>query len=577
MADIEFRAIAPTDRDMVVAALDADPQEAAAYSFATNYVWGNGVFTAHVADVCGCCVFRWTGRDGTPYYIFPFGRGDKAAALRAMRGALERDGVFNVFGMNAAQARLLQSVFPCEFALSSDRDMTDYLYLAADLATLPGGRYQGKRNHVRRFKASGDWSLEDITNGNIDDCRALYAEWLAEKRAAGSEDIGTIDHEERAAENAFVHFAEAGLIGGLLRKAGRPVAFALGERLSLETAIVHFEKALPSVEGASQTINMEFSARLASLGFKYINREEDMGIPNLRRAKMSYHPLRLVVKYGAKLADNDAKLVPFSASEDDRPDIERLWAEVFDDPPEYIKLFLDAHQEPDTFLVVRREGELAAMCALLKAEFTASGIPGDARYIYALATAPKWRGMGLATLLLDTALEIGEVPLILQPDEGLLRDFYVRRGFEEAFSPEEWSVARDDSAASATFRPADADLVRHRRADITSGDRVDWDEAAVAFAIDDCANMGGGALETDHGEIILYYPEGPGSSEFAPDSLRVVETTVPAERRVAVFSALMARRGAQRTFYRNRGAMVKYPEGYEGPRISNGYFNLALD
>lgn len=559
----DFHPITLADRGWIGEALDADPQEAAAYSFATNYAWGNGAFTAAVARVGDCCVYRWTDDDGTHYYNFPVGRGDKAAALRSLRAMAERDGVFNI-EMSETQARLLQSVFPGEFLLSYNRDMADYLYLASDLATLPGSRYQPKRNHVRRFKADCDWSFEAIRDGNIPDCRALFDEWLAEREADGSEDVETISHETAAIHLALDRFGEIGLEGGLLRKGGRPVAFAIGERLSDETAIVHFEKALASVEGAFQTVNQVFSAHLASLGFKYINREEDMGIGNLRKAKLSYHPLRLVRKYDAALSD------VVSASLADRPDVERLWIDVFGDTPEYVKLFIDAHFDPDSFLLIRRGGELAAMCALLKTEFVAGGVPASARYVYALATAPKWRGRGLASRIIDKAQEISGVPLILLPGTDGLRPFYSRRGFADAFAREEWSVERDDSAARASFRPADARLLVRRRENMMAGDYVKWDEEAVAFAMSLCAFLGGGAVETDQGETILYHPAGGRE-------MRVLETNVPPERRQTVFSALLARHGLERAFYRNRGGMVRYPEDYDGPRIDGGILNLALD
>lgn len=564
LTDDIFHPVTLADREWIVEALDADPQEAAVYSFATNYVWGNGAFTAAVARIGDCCVYRWTEDDGTHYHTFPFGRGDKASALRTLRAIAEKDGVFNVIEMSEQQARLLQSVFPGEFLLSYDRDMADYLYVASDLATLPGSRYQPKRNHVRRFKAGGDWSFEAISEGNIPDCRVLFGEWLSERKADGSEDVDTISHETAAINLALDRFVESGLVGGILRRGARPVAFAIGERLSDETAVVHFEKALPSVEGAFQTVNQEFAAHLASLGFKYINREEDMGLGNLRKAKLSYHPLRLVRKYHAALSD------VVSASLADRPGVESLWIDVFGDTPEYVRLFIDAHFDPDSFLIVRRDGEIAAMCALLKTEFVAGGAPASARYVYALATARKWRGRGLATRIIDKALEISGTPLILLPENDELRSFYVRLGFADAFTREEWVVERDDDAARASFRPADARLLVRRREYAMAGDYVKWDEDAVSFAISLCVFLGGGAVETDQGETILYHPTDA-------ESIRVLETSVPSSRRPAVFSALLARHGARRAFYRTRGGMVRYPDGYDGPYIEDGRLDLALD
>ena len=87
-----------------------------------------------------------------------------------------------------------------------------------------------------------------------------------------------------------------GLQGVMVLVAGRVVAFALGERLNRETAVCHFEKADPFMEGAGQLVNREF-CRLLFTDCLYVNREQDLGEPGLRGAKSSYHPVALLEKY----------------------------------------------------------------------------------------------------------------------------------------------------------------------------------------------------------------------------------------------------------------------------------------
>ena len=564
LTDTTFHPITLDDRDWIRDALEAEPQEVAMMAFATNYTWNDAGCQVEVARICGCCVYRWRLRNGMRFLTFPFGRGDWLGALRSLREVVG-DAEFRFFALSSEQTRRLLSAYGGEFQISFTRDMSDYLYLASDLATLPGGRYQPKRNHVRRFKAAGDWRLDELDGDGIDDCRALLGEWLEEKRLSNPEEAEDLENETMAMRRAFDDFGPAGLIGAILRKGERPVALAIGEALSPTLAVVHFEKALPSVEGASQTINQEFSRLLQARGFEYVNREEDMGIPNLRKAKMSYQPLRLVRKYAARLSD------VASATDADRTDIERLWGETFGDPPEYISRFLDAHADAGAFLVIRRDGELAAMCALIDAEIVASGEIASVRYVYALATAPKWRRSGLATRILDAALEHGRTPLVLLPGDNAARDFYRKRGFTDAFIGETWRVGCGDTVPDATFRPADTHLLLRRRESMLEGrDHVKWDEAAIGFAISDCEALGGGALETDRGETVLYYREGGRK-------LRIVETSALPERRGPVLAALMETAGADEAVYCNAGGMIRYPDEYEGPRITDGYLNLALD
>ena len=87
--------------------------------------------------------------------------------------------------------------------------------------------------------------------------------------------------------------------GGLIRVDGRPAAFTLGEALHTSCFLLHFEKALDQAyTGIYAAINHEFARRNLE-SFVYVNREEDMGVEGLRKAKLSYHPAILQEKYVA--------------------------------------------------------------------------------------------------------------------------------------------------------------------------------------------------------------------------------------------------------------------------------------
>jgi len=89
------------------------------------------------------------------------------------------------------------------------------------------------------------------------------------------------------------------LIGGAVEVQGRLEAFSIGGRLNADTAVIHIEIANPVYEGLAQFINREF-VKNEWAAYEYINREQDMGVAGLRRAKMSYHPARLIRKYIVK-------------------------------------------------------------------------------------------------------------------------------------------------------------------------------------------------------------------------------------------------------------------------------------
>ena len=149
---------------------------------------------------------------------------------------------------------------------------------------------------MNKFTKTYDWVYEKITDENIDDCLAMLYKWK-EKNC----EPGNIEKHAEAcvSENALRKREFLGLKGGLLRANGEVVAFALGEQINEDTLVVHIEKAFSEVPGAYAVINPQFLIH-ESGGLKYVNREDDVGEPGLRKAKLSYHPEFLVEKGFAK-------------------------------------------------------------------------------------------------------------------------------------------------------------------------------------------------------------------------------------------------------------------------------------
>ena len=130
---------------------------------------------------------------------------------------------------------------------------------------------------------------------SISEAKAFVDEFYKEKNDPELAD------EAGAREEMFEHYETLGFLGGMLYQNGEPVAFTAGTKLDNEVFDTHFEKALPGVEGAYTMVNREF-ARLVRAEYPDIvafNREEDMGIEGLRKAKLSYHPDILLMKYFA--------------------------------------------------------------------------------------------------------------------------------------------------------------------------------------------------------------------------------------------------------------------------------------
>jgi hypothetical protein len=183
------------------------------------------------------------------------------------------------------------------------RDQYDYIYRRTDLATLHGKHLDAKRNHIHRFRAEHpDFEYRPLTPELFDECRRLTEIWQARMKFKDASD--TIDVERQVMETIFSNWDALGMIGGSIFVDGRMVAFTYGSAVTTDTLDVCVEKADRHVEGAFAIINQQFAEHLPEQ-YTYLNREEDMGIPGLRQAKLSYHPEILLTYNVVHITKND--------------------------------------------------------------------------------------------------------------------------------------------------------------------------------------------------------------------------------------------------------------------------------
>ncbi len=193
----------------------------------------------------------------------------------------------------------LQEAEKIEAQVLADRDNADYVYRVADLALLPGRHFAKKRNHITRCLAAfPSCAYEAIGPENLEECLAMQERWCA-SRDCGAEP--GLCGEYQAILETFAHYEEFALLGGAIRIEGAIQAFTIGEELRPGTAVCHFEKAMAEFHGLGQLINQWF-ARHGLAGFTFVNREQDLGIAGLRKAKESYYPDHLVEKVRLVLA-----------------------------------------------------------------------------------------------------------------------------------------------------------------------------------------------------------------------------------------------------------------------------------
>ena len=188
------------------------------------------------------------------------------------------------------------------FKIESDSDNFDYVYLAENLIKLAGRKFHSKKNHLNAFrKTYPEAEYLPITNEIITLCKLELNNWYkARKDSPDETDDPFIAYERAAIIEILNDFSYFSLKGGAIRLNGRIIAFTFGEKLNRDTAVIHVEKADPNIRGAYPAINQAFIEHEFS-DMTYINREEDMGLEGLRKAKESYQPVKMVEKFSALL------------------------------------------------------------------------------------------------------------------------------------------------------------------------------------------------------------------------------------------------------------------------------------
>ncbi len=298
---INYQPLRLQDKPQYDALLTASGQRGCEYSFANLYLWGR----QRGALVAGnLTLFSQFNRRSV--YPFPVGPEDKGPVLDAIIHDAQARGIpCRLTGLTDADQAFLQQRYPGRFRIHADRDSFDYVYDIHALADLRGRSYQKKRNHIHKFHQSFPHAQAlPLTRELVGPVEQMLESWYAQRLAA---DPQADFHMERSALKKALKAYEALEMEGLvLMDAGRILAFTLGSRLDAATFDIHFEKALPDADGAYPAINQAFARYLRERHpeLLWLNREDDMGIEGLRKAKLSYYPHHMVEKHWACLLED---------------------------------------------------------------------------------------------------------------------------------------------------------------------------------------------------------------------------------------------------------------------------------
>jgi hypothetical protein len=280
----ESRPLELSDKSLFDSIFAAMQPRLSEYTFANLYLFRNAHDYSLTMLGDSLMVFG-KGYDRINYLLMPL-TGDIAGALNIVLN----DGR-SLYGLD--DRFVAEFLNQNEVEVTPDRDGFDYLYLREELAELPGNRFHKKKNRINYFAGRHSFEVEIYDDRHQAGALKLLEEWSRVHEGNGS---SSITAEVEANREALMMRGALGLEGVVVLVNGVVKGVALGERLNQETSVCHFEKADPFLEGVTQLVDREFN-RLLFTDCRYVNREQDLGEPGLRAAKLSYHPVELVKKY----------------------------------------------------------------------------------------------------------------------------------------------------------------------------------------------------------------------------------------------------------------------------------------
>lgn len=301
-----FKQLELSDKEILDKFFKANQMQNSETTFTNLYMWRQ------------CYAVRWLVVHGhlviapnayESHWILPpygLGHGDDEyrQSLLDVEADFKNRGVpFVIRAVTEEEKERIERVLPGKFDFTYERDISDYIYHGEDLRELKGRKYSKKRNHLNAFlKDYPDHVVEPLSKDNAAEAWDFVERWCGERNCAGDIDSSLLC-ERQAIYDALFAFEDLDYQGLLIRIDGKVVAFTMGEMVNDKTLVIHIEKAFGDYRGLYPAINKAFVNLFPEADF--INREEDMGLEGLRKAKESYYPSHLLKKYKAVWRDED--------------------------------------------------------------------------------------------------------------------------------------------------------------------------------------------------------------------------------------------------------------------------------
>ena len=291
---MEFKPFRIEDKARIDSYFSVHHYEQIDCNFNTLFLWQDAYQTSWAEQDGILFVRAGTGKD--TFFMPPFAKEEEnfVHGLALIHEEYDKLGLpFRLKSASSWVTEQIERLVPGKYDFIEDRDNEEYIYRTEDMIRLPGKKLRMKKNHLNGFlRQYADYQYEAITKENLEDAKAGIHDWFLRH--------GDIEEEEKAMERCFDHWDALGVKGAVIRIYGKVEAFTNGDLINEKMAHIIFEKANPEIRGLYQAINRDFLIHEFA-ETEFVNREEDLGLPGLREAKMGYHPDHLTEKYDVML------------------------------------------------------------------------------------------------------------------------------------------------------------------------------------------------------------------------------------------------------------------------------------
>ena len=377
-----------------------------------------------------------------PVWLMPYcTRDHRFEAVHSIRTYSQKHGIaFEIHSMTKEFKNWLVDTYPMEFLIWDCYDARDYVYDRRQQETLSGKKMQKRRNHFHAFlkQYEGRFVYRQLDESTREDVYAFLRYWQSFKDVDDS-----ISAEDTGIHLLLEHIKELPIEGGCIYIDGRLEAFNIASRLSKDMIQIHVEKANREIRGLYIAILKLYLETLEE-DIVYVNREDDMGLPKLRKAKTDMQPVCKIQKFGS--AHQALKIQQADAAWTRK--IRSLWEQQFqEETAESTQFYFERLYREENCLLLVSEEELICMLQLRPMTIVLDGKDVRVPFIVGVATNPEYEGCGYMGMLLRYALKTvqGKTPFVLL--QAYNWDLYKSFGFIEQYQRVRWKLKKQSDAA----------------------------------------------------------------------------------------------------------------------------------